>query len=168
MHPLDERLVYRDGETFLNRPLSPAAVYILAEGTREEVEPLRPREAFLELGPVYAADAHGHALGHGDGPGAFSPVRRLAQCVPVRRLTRRMHLESLSGVRLAVEDDLSALLADEAPSGRPGARPGVGSLDDPDVRRLPTPGGSGRQQAGAGAPPSRESRPDLFRGGPNS
>jgi hypothetical protein len=123
VHSLDERLRYRDGETFRNRPLSPAAVYILAAGTREVIEPLRPREAFLELVRYTQPTLTEMLAATGTAPVHFHRCARLAQCVPVRRLTRRMHLEALGGVRLAVEEDLSALLADEAPFRSPGSPP---------------------------------------------
>jgi hypothetical protein len=109
LQPYDERLVYQDALAFSHTPLPRAAIYVLAEGVDEGVEPLRPREAFLELVRhtrlmvAQVIEATGSASGH------FRQCGRLAGCVPVRRLARRMSLPALPDLKRVLGEDLSRL-----------------------------------------------------------
>jgi hypothetical protein len=114
--PHDERLAYQEVETFRTSPLSPLVIYILAEGMEESVEPLRPRQALLEI-IRYTQPIVTEILAEtGTAAGHFQHCGRLANRVAVHRLNRRMDLLALHGLKRIIEDDLSKLLAEEIPT----------------------------------------------------
>jgi hypothetical protein len=78
-----------------------AAVFVLADGETVEVSPLEPRERVLELvRHSYAARAFGVVDGAETN---VSQCGRLAEAVPVRRLTRPRSMDALPAVVDAVE-----------------------------------------------------------------
>ena len=108
MKPVDGRFAYYDTRTFTIEPLSAAVIYLLAAGTKESIEQLRPQAAFVEL-LRYTLPIVTELLEVTD-----SPIDYLQTCayisnhVPVRRLTRRMDLATLDNVKRFIEADILA------------------------------------------------------------
>jgi hypothetical protein len=104
LHPLLEkraRCVTALG--FQQMPLPLQRIYILAEGTTHEVEPLQPQERFIEL------MRHSYALRFLRNTGAtvshFRQCMRLASSVPIVRLKRPRSLSALQDVvKLVLKD----------------------------------------------------------------
>ena len=103
----DERLECSIPHEFTHTPLPLRRIYVLAEGTNQEVEPLRPQEAFVELvrhsypPVVRLLEATGAAASH------FHQCACLASCVPICRLKRQLSLSALPGLLRLIEEDLA-------------------------------------------------------------
>ena len=82
-----------------------ARIYVLARGERTHIEPLTPRDAFLEL----VAHSYGIDWLHPvSGPSDFSRRAELARAIQIRRLTRPWELKKLSTVADLVEQDVAS------------------------------------------------------------
>ncbi len=105
LHPRLEKRARRDARGFPQIALLLERIYVLAEGTHQEIEPLRPAEAFVELvRHSYVArllKATGAASLHFDQCGV------LANAVPVRRLQTPRSLALLPDLARIIERDLA-------------------------------------------------------------
>jgi hypothetical protein len=110
LHPLFEKRAL-DVNRFSGTPVPLKGIYVLAGARTQgnEIESLRPQEAFLELLPQWYGTRFGEALLQADGaaPSHFHRCANLARKVPIRRLRARDLLATLSETARLVEDDLA-------------------------------------------------------------
>ena len=103
--PEDERREYRVTHGFLQAPLPLKRIYVLDEGMRQEIEPLRPQEAFVEL------VRHSYAVGHLGAVGAtrehFRQCARIADSVSISRLKRQRSVSVLPDVARLVKEHIA-------------------------------------------------------------
>jgi hypothetical protein len=108
LHPLSEKRARRVTRGFSHALLPLRRVYVLAEGPRPEVEPLRPREAFAELIRHSHAARYARLLEETRTAAAhFGQCALVAGSVAVCRLKRPRSLAALSSLAEAVEEDLA-------------------------------------------------------------
>ncbi len=104
LHPQLEKRAYDASRGFPEAPLPLSRIYVLAEGMSQEVEPIRPQEALLEL----VRHSYGIRMLQAVRPSShFRQCAALASTVPVCRLKVRCSLASLPDLARFVEDDLS-------------------------------------------------------------
>jgi hypothetical protein len=102
LHSRVEKRAMRAMSGFPRDPLPLQALYVLGKGTRNEVEILRPQEAFVEL----LRHSYGTRLYRGSAaPQHFRQLAGLVKAVPVRRLKVRQTLTELSSLSRLVEED---------------------------------------------------------------
>jgi hypothetical protein len=107
IHPKSEKRAYYVANEFPKAPLPLRCIYVLAEGACQEIEPLNPQDAFIELihhsypAVVRLLKAGGTASLH------FRQCVTLANCIPICRLKRPRSLSALSSLARFVEDDLT-------------------------------------------------------------
>ncbi len=110
LHPLFEKRA-RDVNGFCETPVPLKGIYVLAGARAQgnEIESLRPQEAFFELLPNWYGTRFGEALLQVEGaaPSHFLRCANLARKVPIRRLRARDLLSTLSETARLVEDDLA-------------------------------------------------------------
>lgn len=108
LHPRLEKRAFCVTRRFSQSPLPLRRIYVLAEGTHQEVEPLRPQEALVELvRHSYTArllESTGTAASH------FLQCARLANRVPICRLKRPRSLAALPDLARLVEEDIARTL----------------------------------------------------------
>jgi hypothetical protein len=100
-----EKRIRRVTDGFLQDPLPLRQVYVLAEGKTQEVEPLRPQEALIELVRhsylVNVLRPLGEASSH------FLQCASLAKNISIYRLKRPRSLRKLSALARMVEENLT-------------------------------------------------------------
>jgi len=104
LHPRLEKRAQRVSRGFPHAPLPLRVIYVLADGTRQEVEPVRPQEALVEL------VRHSYCARLLRAWGASKHFRQCANLVarvPVRRLKTPRSLTTLPALARFVEDDLA-------------------------------------------------------------
>lgn len=101
LHPEIDKLAHRPTAGFSLDPLPLRGIFLLDQGERPEVTPLRPHETF------FALVCHSYAQRFLKAPSAtaahFRQCERLAASVPVQRLRRPYRLEGLPDVLDLVE-----------------------------------------------------------------
>jgi hypothetical protein len=101
-HPQDKRREYRVTKGFQEKPLPLERIYILADSEREEIEQLRPKEAFVEL------VRHSYAIqmlrSVGGSSAHFRQCVRVAESTPIYCLKRPRDLTALPGLARMVEE----------------------------------------------------------------
>lgn len=106
LHAQTEKCSYPVPNGFPHTPLPLQRLYVLAVGTRNEIEPLSPQDAFVEL------VRHSRAvilLKSPDFVGAhLQQCARLVKEVPICSLTRQPSLSVLADVVQLVEEDLAS------------------------------------------------------------
>ena len=105
VHPNFEKRVRRTGDGFALSPLPLKCIYVLAEGAKQEIQPIGAQYAIVELvRHSYAAQFLGatetSAL-------HFEQCARLANRVPIRALRRPRALKELSELARLVENDVA-------------------------------------------------------------
>lgn len=105
IHPLLEKRALRAGDGFPEAPLPLSRIYVLGEGENQEIDPLRPQEALVELvrHSYCARLLNGH-----DARRHFLHCASVAARVPVCRLRRQRALHALPALLQVVEEDLAA------------------------------------------------------------
>lgn len=105
LHPRLEKRARRDARDFPQSPLPLRRVYVLAEGPRQEIEPIERGEAFVELVRhsylVRLLQATGAAPLH------FRQCERLVKTVPIRRLRTHRSLAELPALARMVEEEIA-------------------------------------------------------------
>jgi hypothetical protein len=105
LHPRMEKRALRDADGFPQTPLPLRRIYVLAEGAEQEIVPIEPQGAFVELvRHSYVArllEETGAAALH------FGQCARLVQTVPVRRLITQRSLTRLADLAQMVEQDVA-------------------------------------------------------------
>jgi len=107
LHPQLEKRRYGAVRRFSPKPLPLGRVYLLRPGRAQEVAPLGPREALVEL------VRHSFCARLLPAGGAVRHLRQcsmLASSVPIRRLTRSRSLEALARFTSFVEDEVVTAL----------------------------------------------------------
>ena len=108
LHPQFEKRARRVARGFSHEPLPLRRIYVLAEDTRQKIEPLKPQEAFVELVRHSRATRFTRLLEvTGTASLHFRQCARLANCVPVCRLKRPRSLSALPALVESVENDLA-------------------------------------------------------------
>ena len=107
LHPSFEKRARRVDEGFSVTPVPLKHLYVLNDGEAEEILPLKPKDAFVEL------VRHSYALGllrpTGAAANHFHQCERLVSRVPLFHLSRRRSLESLSVLAALVEKHLDSV-----------------------------------------------------------
>jgi hypothetical protein len=105
LHPLLEKRVRRVTDGFSQNPLPLGQVYVLTFGETQEIEPLRPQEALVELVRhsylTHLLRPLGEASSH------FLQCASLVKNVSIYRLKRPRSLRELSDLAQLVEENLS-------------------------------------------------------------
>jgi len=110
----EEKVYYRAHRNFPEQPLPLSCVYVLDEGATLASEPLRPREALVEL----LRHTYRLALMHDlKGPAVLGKCAELANRVPIRRLRVPRTLAALSFLARMVESEIFALSGGRHESG---------------------------------------------------
>lgn len=105
LHPDEEKRARPAWEGFPQRPLPLAGIYVLAEGSRPAIEPLRPQEAFAELIRYsYAAGLLGPTAST---PAHFRQCVDLAGRAAISRLRRQRSLSALPEIAQLLEAHLA-------------------------------------------------------------
>ena len=109
LHPLFEKRARLATQRFPHRVLPLRRVYVLAEGSTPAIEPLRPREAMLELMRHWYGSRFGDRLLQADGAALshFLQCTALANGVTVHRLRRPRSLRAVPDLASLVENDLA-------------------------------------------------------------
>lgn len=106
LHPQLQKRARRITHGFSLVPLPLRCIYVLAESTVQEIEPLRPQEALVEL----VRHSYGVRLLAGTGASAhFLQCAHVVQSVAIRRLKRHRSLAALPDLAQMVEADLAHL-----------------------------------------------------------
>ncbi len=109
VHPeIDDELVLPLHDQFCPEAQPLAAVYLLGEGEREEMKPLSPAAALVEL----LQHAMPSRYGQNGGAGQFEQLSTLVRQVPVFHLLRPGNLEQLNRFPQLVENHLADLYKD--------------------------------------------------------
>lgn len=104
LDPGFEKRAYAINHRFVEKPLPLRGIYVLSENDHEEIYPLKPQEAMIELisntyrAPVIKwirAERH------------FLECASLINMVPIKRLNRSLCFSSLSDIAKRVEEDLA-------------------------------------------------------------
>jgi hypothetical protein len=107
LHSQSEKRIYPLLDGFPQTSLPLKRVYVVGIGSCNEIEPLRPREAFVEL--VRNSRAVNLLRSSPFLNAHFHQCARLVEAIPMRRLKRQPSFSALSDVaRLVEEDCLSA------------------------------------------------------------
>lgn len=106
LHPEVDKRALRVSRRFPHNPLPLSRIYVLAEGTRPELEPIRPQMGFVELlrhsycaGLLKAAGTLSH----------FLQCTGVAQSVPMRRLKIYRSLAALPDLIRVVKEDIAGM-----------------------------------------------------------
>jgi hypothetical protein len=111
LHSRSEKRARYTTEGFSQNSLPLKRIYVLAKGTCQEIEPLLPQEAFMELVrqsyAVHLSEATGVNFLESTGATAshFRQCVSLTNCVPVCRLKRELSLPALPDLARLVEED---------------------------------------------------------------
>jgi len=107
LHPAEEKRARAVVDGSRQDPLPLGRLYVLADGTAPEIEPLKPRDAFVEVVRHSYLDrllqATGTTASH------FRQCGALVTRVPVRRLTRPRVLHELPALAHLIENDVVGL-----------------------------------------------------------
>lgn len=96
---------------FKREPLPLERVYVLAEGDRQEVEPIGPKEAFIELVRNSYPPVANLLEATGTAPYHFHQCAELSRSVPIRRLKSRRSFSALPEMVSLLEEDSACSLA---------------------------------------------------------
>ena len=104
LEPGFEKRAYAIDRRFAQKPLALRRIYVLSESDNEDIYPLKPQEAMIELiSNTYRASVVKwiRAEKH------FLDCASLINMVPIKRLDRSFSFSSLSDVAKRVEEDLA-------------------------------------------------------------
>jgi hypothetical protein len=107
VNPRIEKRAHRVTRAFSIAAVPLGCVYVLGEGARAEIEPLMPKDAFIEL--VRHTFVVQLLQATESQPAHFRQCSALASGVPVRRLKRPQALTALPAVATLVEEDIARL-----------------------------------------------------------
>lgn len=104
LHPMEEKRGYRIRQEFPQAPLPLKRIYVLAEDAALDIEPLRLREAVIEL----VRHSRPTTLFHSGGAPHFLQCANLAKQLTINRLKRPRSLALLPDLAKLVEEHVSS------------------------------------------------------------
>ncbi|NJK56498.1 MAG: serine kinase [Pleurocapsa sp. SU_5_0] len=104
LHPLTQKKVHHLDHGFVNKSYPLKRIYILAQGDRNEITPLSPKTAFIELVRHTRAV---HTLKHQELEQVhFQQCATLVNNIPIFKLERKFVLSELPGLVKSIKEDL--------------------------------------------------------------
>jgi hypothetical protein len=118
LHPRLKKRARRVVDGFVSTPLPLRFIYVLAEGETQNIKPLRPQEALVELvRHSNGSQLYGSQLIQSVGASShFFQCARVVNNVRIRSLSRPRSLPALSDLARLVEEDVQSL--GHGPDGR--------------------------------------------------